>query len=163
MAGIVNRKLVLPVASVIGASLFAVVLGQLPLSSASESSGTRLVANDDQSATLTVTDLQPGDSVTRSLTINNSSGLASRLSFTETAEPATYDGGNLDLTIARDGEPVYTGSFGAMADFAQDMGYVDPHAATTFTFTVSLPDDAPLVRQGTETASATYSWQVADQ
>jgi hypothetical protein len=159
----INRKFVLPIASVVGASLFAVVLGQLPLSNASESSGTRLVAGDDQSATLTVTDLQPGDSVTRSLTIHSSSSLASRLSFTETAEPATYDAGNLRLTITRDGEPVYDGTFGAMADFAQDVGFLDPHAATTFSFTVSLPDDAPLVRTGTETASATYSWLVSDQ
>jgi hypothetical protein len=159
----INRKFILPIASVVGASLFAVVLGQLPLSNASESAGTRLVAGDDQSATLTVTDLQPGDSVTRSLTIHNSSGLASRLSFTETAEPATYDAGNLRLTITRDGDPVYAGTFGAMADFAQDVGLLDPHAATTFSFTVSLPDDAPLVRTGTETATATYSWLVAGQ
>lgn len=163
MSSGINRKLVLPAASVLGASLVAVVLGQLPLSNASESSGTRLVAGADQSATLTVTDLQAGDSETRSLTIHNSSATASRLSFTETAEPSTYDAGRLQLEITRDGEQVYSGTFGAMADFAQDMGYLDPHAATTFSFTVSLPDDAPLVRPGAEPASATYSWLVADQ
>lgn len=159
----INRKFVLPVVSVLGASAFAVVLGQLPLSNASESSGTRLVANADQGATLTVTDLQPGDSVTRSITIHNSSNLSSRLSFAEAADPAGYDAGNLRLRISRDGEQVYSGAFGAMADFAQDMGYLDARDATTFTFTVSLPDGAPLVRTGTETATATYSWVVADQ
>jgi hypothetical protein len=163
MSSAMNRKLVLPIASVVGASAVAVMLGQLPLSNASESAGTRLVAGPDQTATLTVTDLRAGDSETRSLTIHNSAAVASRLSFTESAEPTTYDAGRLQLTITRDGEQVYAGTFGAMADFAQDMGYLDPHAATTFSFTVSLPDDAPLVRSGTETATATYSWLVADQ
>jgi hypothetical protein len=162
MRNIINRKLVLPVASVVGASLFAVVLGQLPLSNASESAGARLVANDGQGATLTVTDLQPGDSITRTITIHNSSGLASRLSFTEQADPATYDAGNLRLAISRDGDEVYSGTFGGMADFAQDMGFLGARSATTFAFTVSLPDDAPLVRTGTETATATYTWLVAD-
>jgi hypothetical protein len=163
MSSAINRKLVLPIASVVGASAVAVMLGQLPLSNASESAGTRLVAGPDQTATLTVTDLQAGDSVTRSLTIHNSAAVASRLSFTESAEPATYDGGQLQLTIVRDGEQVYAGTFGGMADFAQDMGYLDPQAATTFSFTVSLPDNAPRVRSGDETASATYTWLVADQ
>jgi hypothetical protein len=163
MGTTISRKLVLPVASVVGASLFAVVLGQLPLSSASESAGAQLVATEDQGATLTVTDLQPGDSVTRSITIHNSSGLASRLSFTEEADPSSYDAGNLRLEISRDGERLYSGAFGAMADFAQDMGFLEARGATTFAFTVSLPDDAPLVRTGTETATAGYSWLVADQ
>lgn len=163
MRSTVSRKLVLPAASVLGASLFAVVLGQLPLSSASESAGTQLVANADQGATLTVTGLQPGDSVTRSITIHNSSDMSSRLSFTEEADPASYDSGNLRLKISRDGAQLYSGAFGAMADFAQDMGYLDARDATTFAFTVSLPDDAPLVRTGTETAIATYSWVVADE
>jgi hypothetical protein len=159
----ISRKLVLPVASVAAAGLFAVVLGQLPLSSASGPAGTRLVANDEQGATLTVTDLQPGDSVIRSITIHNSSNLSSRLSFTEEADPASYDAGSLRLQISRDGQQVYSGTFGAMADFAQDMGYLDARDATTFAFTVSLPDDAPLVRTGTETATASYSWVVADR
>lgn len=159
----ISRKLLLPLVSVLGAGALAVSAG-IPLSNASESStGVKLVASDNDAATITVTAIEPGDSVTRKVTIHNSAGISSRLSFAETGEPATYDQGNLHLVIARDGDTLYAGQFGAMGDFAQDLGFIGANDTTTFTFTVSLPDGAPFLKGGIETATASYSWVTARQ
>jgi len=159
-----RQKLVLPLVSVLGAALLGLVLGGVELSSASDSSaGIRLVATDGQGATLTVTDIEPGDTIRRTVTIRNDADVSSRLSFAEDAGPATFDEGRLQLEISRDDRQVYAGRFGAMSDFAQDMGYLEPHQQTTFTFTVSLPEDAPYVRTGVETATAEYRWLTTDQ
>ena len=154
-----RRKVVLPLVSVLGAGLLALAVGSMELSSASDSSsGIQLVASDGQGATLSVTEIEPGDTIVRTVTIRNDADVSSRLSFAEDAEPATFDNGRLELTISRDGQQLYAGQFGAMSDFAQDMGYLEPQEETTFTFTVSLPSDAPFVRPGTETATANYTW-----
>ena len=51
--------------------------------------------------------------------------------------------------------------FAAMSDIAQDVGTLEPGGSSTFTFTVSLPDDAPFANQG-EPATASYSWVNSD-
>ena len=72
--------------------------------------------------------------------------------------PATFAGGELDLKIEQDGRTVYDGLFGAMNDVTQDVGNAAPRVGRAqFTFTVSLPDDAPFANQG-EPAVATYTW-----
>jgi hypothetical protein len=151
------RKLILPVGSVVGAGLLAMVMG-VPWTSASEgASGIRLLADDHQGATLTISKIEPGESVSRSVTIRNSGGTPSRLSFQETGDPSPFADGELHLVIDQDGRTLYDGDFAAMSDIAQDVGTIDPAGSSTFTFTVSLPDDAPFANQG-EPASASYTW-----
>jgi hypothetical protein len=151
------RKLLLPVGSVVGAGVLAMVLG-VPWTSASEgSSGIRLLADDNQGATLTISKIEPGASVSRSVTIRNSGGLASKLFFSESGDPAPFADGELHLVIDQDGTTLYDGDFAAMSDQAQDVGTLEPGGSSTFTFTVSLPGDAPFANQG-EPATASYTW-----
>jgi hypothetical protein len=151
------RKLMLPIGSVVGAGVLAMVMG-VPWTSASEgSSGIRLLADDNQGATLTISKIEPGESVSRSVSIKNSGGAQSRLSFQETGDPSPFADGELHLVIAQDGRTLYDGDFAAMSDLAQDVGTLEPGGSSTFTFTVSLPDDAPFANQG-EPAVASYSW-----
>jgi hypothetical protein len=156
----ISRKVFLPLGTLVGAGVMVMALG-IPWTSAGESAGgIRLSADDQHGATLTITHMKPGESVTRSVTIRNSGGTASRLSFQETGEPSSFADGELNLAIEQDGKPVYDGDFAGMSDFAQDMGYLAPGGSSTFLFTVSLPDDAPFANQG-PAATASYAWVTA--
>ena len=155
------RKLMLPLGSVIGAGVLAMVMG-VPWTSASEgSSGIRLLADDNQGATLTISKIEPGESVSRSVTIRNSGAEQSRLSFQETGDPSPFADGELQLVIEQDGRALYDGDFAAMSDLAQDVGTLESGGSSTFTFTISLPDDAPFANQG-DPAVASYSWVNSD-
>jgi hypothetical protein len=155
------RRLVLPVGSVVGAGLLAMLMG-VPWTSASEgATGIRLLADDNQGATLTISKIEPGESVSRSVTIRNSGSTPSRLSFQETGDPAPFADGQLHLVIDQDGRTLYDGDFAAMSDIAQDVGTLEASGSSTFTFTVSLPDDAPFANQG-EPASASYTWVTSE-
>ncbi|MBZ5737533.1 hypothetical protein [Nocardioides mangrovi] len=151
------RRLILPLVLILGVGGLLMVLG-VPWTSASEgTAGVRLTAAADQGAKLTITTLEPGDSVTKSVTIRNSGSAESRLSFEENANPTTFAGGELHLTIEHDGVTVYDGQFGAMNDVSQDVGSLPAGGSSTFTFTVSLPESAPYANQG-DPAVATYTW-----
>jgi hypothetical protein len=155
------RRFVIPGAVIAGLAVLASVTG-IPWTGASEAAtGVRLQAEPGQGATLTISELEPGDSVSKTVTIRNSGAGESRLSFEENATPAAFAGGALNLKIQQDGRTVYDGLFGEMNDVTQDVGELAPGGASKFTFTVSLPDDAPFVDQG-EPAVATYSWVNTD-
>lgn len=152
------RKLILPVGSVVGAGLLAMLMGVPWTSAGAGASGIRLLADDNnQGATLTISRIEPGESVSRDVTIRNSGGTPSRLSFQETGDPVPFADGELHLVIDQDGRTLYDGDFAAMSDIAQDVGTIEPRGSSTFTFTVSLPGDAPFANQG-EPASASYTW-----
>lgn len=156
-----KRQVLLPLASVAGAGVLAVLTGLLGSDASAASEGVRLVADEDGGAALVVTALEPGDSVTRTVTISNTTGDRAGLTFTEHGDAATFADGALRLRITHDGDEVYAGPFGAMGDFAQDMGDLADGEDATFAFTVSLPDDAMFVPAGQQTAQAAYSWLVA--
>ena len=151
------KRLVIPVAAIAGLALLASVTG-IPWTGASEAAtGIRLEAEPGQGATLTISELEPGDSSTKVVTIRNSGKGESRLSFEENAVPAAFAGGELNLKIQQDGRTVYDGLFGEMNDVTQDVGTLAPGGSSRFSFTVSLPDDAPFANQG-QPAVATYTW-----
>lgn len=155
---LLRPRLVAPVLTVAAAGGLGVLSG-MPLSTATDDgSGVALAAADSRSATLTVTDLEPGDQVTRTVTIANDVAEQARLTFTETGAPAGYADGRLELRIEDDGREVYDGPFGGLGDYPLDMGWLEAGGSATYTFTVSLPDDAPLVPAGTQSATASYSW-----
>jgi hypothetical protein len=152
-----KRKVILPLASVVGAGLLAVTAGLISSDASAASDGVRLTA-EDGGAALVVTGLEPGDSVTRTVTIENTTGAEGRLTFTEQGGPATFADGLLHLDISREDQEVFAGQFGAMGDFAQDMGFLQAGESATFAFTVSLPDDAEFIPAGAQTAEASYTW-----
>jgi len=155
------RRFIIPVSVIAGLAVLASVAG-IPWTGASEAAtGVRLQAEPGQGATLTISKLEPGDSATKTVTIRNSGDGESRLSFEENAEPAMFADGDLHLKIQQDGRTVFDGLFGAMNDVTQDVGNLAPGASSKFTFTVSLPDDAPFVNQG-KAAVASYSWVNTD-
>lgn len=158
-----KRKVILPLAAVAGAGILAVTAGLLGSDASAASDGVRLTADDSGGAALVVTALEPGDSVTRTVTISNTTGAEGRLSFTEQGPAATFADGELRLDISRDGEQVFAGQFGAMGDFAQDMGFLQAGESATFSFTVSLPDDVDFVPPGTQSAEASYTWLTVSQ
>lgn len=153
---VITRKIVLSLVSVLVVAAMAALSG-LPWSQASGSeAGVQLVAADSR-AVLTVADLQPGDTVRRSVTIRNSTDEPVRLAFTEQGAPSSL-GGLLRLGIDDGGGEVYAGEFGAMADLTQDMGEVAAGGSTTFRFTVALSEDATPTVPGQQVAQATYAW-----
>ncbi|MBC9734137.1 hypothetical protein [Nocardioides marmotae] len=135
------------------------VVADLPLHGSPDAgAGVSLVAADARTATLSVAALAPGDTVTRTVTIANDDPARARLTFTETGDPATYAAGRLELRIEHDGREVYAGTFGGLADYPLDAGWLEPGASATYSFVVSLPADAPAAGAGTGTATASYSW-----
>src|SRR4051794_6855815 len=103
------KRFVIPVAVVVGLGLLASITG-IPWTGTSEAAtGVRLEAEAGQGATLTISGLEPGDTVTKVVTIRNSGKGESRLSFEENALPATFADGRLDLKIQQDGHTVYHG------------------------------------------------------
>lgn len=157
------RKVILPLATLVGAGALAVATGVLSSDASAASDGVRLTADQSGGAALVVTALEPGDSATRTVTIENTTGAPGRLTFTEQGGPATFADGELQVHIERDGQELYDGVFGAMGDYTQDMGFLEAGQSATFAFTVSLPDDAPFVPAGTQTAEASYAWLTESQ
>ncbi|NHC25527.1 hypothetical protein G6553_20405 [Nocardioides sp. IC4_145] len=156
------RLLVLPAVAVAAVAAVGLLSG-LPLSGSSDAgAGVDLVAEDGRTATLTVTDLAPGDSATRTVTIANDAPEPARLTFTETGDPAAYAGGRLRLSVSSEGREVYDGTFGGLGDYPLDMGWLEAGASATYTFVVSLPHDAPVVPGGDTPATASYSWVTSD-
>lgn len=157
----VNRTVLLSLVSAVLVGAVAVFSG-IPWSQASESqTGVELVAND-QGASLSVTGIQPGDRVTRTVTIRNRADQPARVAFTEQgAASALYDG-QLTLVITRvtaqDDRQIYAGRFGAMADLTQDMGLVEAGGELTFRFTVSLSKEAHFQAPGGQSALVSYAW-----
>lgn len=154
-------RLLVPVALIAGLIALSMAVGIPWTGSDDDGGGVTLQAAAGQGAKLTITELEPGESVSRSVTIRNSGAAESRLTFEESAEPAGFAGGLLHLLIEQDGRVVYDGQFGAMNDVVQDVGSLPPSGASEFTFTVSLPEDAPFANQG-EPAVATYTWVNSD-
>lgn len=155
------RLLVVPAA---GAALLGVVLwlSGIPLSNAGGTDeGVRLVSEGTE-ATLVVTDLAPGESASRSISLSNPGPEPTRLSMTEHGDAvSTGSGGGedaLQLVVEREGVRLYAGPMGAMSDVAADQGWIAAGSRVTFTFTVSLPGDVPpLAAQ----AELSYTWETA--
>lgn len=156
------RLLVVPT---VGAALLGGVLwlSGIPLSNAGSTDGGVQLVSEGTEATLLVTDLDPGQSVSRSVSISNPGSEPTRLVMTEHGDPVSTPGGGssedgLQLVVEREGVRLYAGPMGAMSDVAADQGWIAAGSRVTFTFTVSLPEDSPpLVAQ----AALSYTWETA--
>lgn len=149
------RLAVVPVA---GAALLGGVLwlSGIPLSSAGGSHDGVRLESEGSSATLVVTDLAAGDAVSRTVSLSNPAAQPTRLTMTEHGDPPTGTDAALQLVIEREGVRLYSGPLGAMSDVEADQGWIPAGGSVTFTFTVSLPDDARDVVGSA--ASLGYAW-----
>jgi hypothetical protein len=152
------RFAVVPVA---GAALLGGVLWMsgIPLSNAGDSHDGVRLESEGSGATLVVSDLEAGDAVSRTVSITNPSTQPTRLSMTEHGDPPSGSDAALQLVVEREGVRLYSGPFGAMSDVEADQGWIPAGGRVTFTFTVSLADDALDVAGSS--ASLGYTWETA--
>ena len=149
------RLAVVPVgAAVLGGVLW---LSGIPLSNANGSSEGVTLESDGAQASLVVSDLAAGDTVTRSISSSNPGAAPARLTMTETGDAVDHDADGVNLTIEREGVRLYDGRLGAMSDVTTDQGWIPAGGRVSFTFRVSLPEDAPSLRSA---ESISYAWEI---
>jgi len=181
-----SRKVLVPLATLLAAGAVAVGSGATWTSSTDTSvavtAGKIVHANDRGDATLTITKITPGETVSGSLQIRNDGDVPIDLAVSQATgtNPATptnafgdhqvSDGqggfvtvSNLQLAILVDGTPVWDGDFDALpadTSLATDIDAVTDAVAGTddtveVTFEVSLDADSPNTDQG-KTAGAKF-------
>ncbi len=149
------RLAVVPVgAAVLGGVLW---LSGIPLSNANGSSEGVTLESDGAQASLVVSDLAAGDTVTRSISISNPGSAPARLTITQAGDAVDHDADGVNLTIEREGVRLYDGRLGAMSDVTTDQGWIPAGGRVSFTFRVSLPEDAPALRSA---ESISYAWEI---
>jgi len=161
-----NRKILLPLATVVAAGAIAVGSGASFSSTTGNTisavtAGSLAQTNSKAGAAIfTIPNMKPGDTVNGSLTLTNTGTLPADFSLTEASSSNTFGGSDLTLDIVdvTTSTTVYTGTFGGLADGVKNaLGTWAPGAAHNFRFTVKLSQDAPNTDQG-KTAGATYTW-----
>lgn len=161
-----NRKILLPLATLLAAGAIAVGSGATFTSTTGNTisavtAGTLTHTNSKaDSAIFNLSNLKPGDVLTGSLTLTNTGSLAAAFSLTEVSSANTFTGSNLTLDIVdtTTSTSYYSGTFGGLTDGAKiDIGTWAPGSAHNFKFTVKLNQDTPNADQG-KTANAVYSW-----
>ncbi len=160
------RKILLPLTTVLAAGAIAVGSGATFTSTSGNTisavtSGTLTQSNSkDGKAIFSLTDLKPGDTLNGTLTLTNTGSLPADFSLTEVSSNNGFSGSNLTLDIVDTtaNTTVYSGTFGGLADGAENaLGTWASGAAHSFRFTVKLSQDATNAEQG-KTAGATYTW-----
>ena len=161
-----GRKILVPLASLLAAGAVAVGSGATFTSSTNNTisavtSGTLSQSNSKNDAAIfSLTNIKPGDTVNGTLTITNTGSLPATFGLTERSSSNTFGSGDLSLVITNTTTDtvVYTGEFGGLDDnVKQSLGAVQPGAANTYRFSVTLAPGAPNTDQG-KTASALYTW-----
>jgi len=120
------------------------------------SDGVSLESHVDNHATLVVSELEPGEQVTRDLTITNDASGPARLTLVEHGQEARFGADPLEVSISQDGRQVYAGPLGALGPHAQDLGLLAGRGDTTLTFTVAREDTAG--EGPTEDVEIAYTW-----
>lgn len=161
-----RRKVLVPLATALTAGAIAVGSGATFTSqtgntaSAVTSGSLKHTNSKDGGAIFDLTGMKPGDTLNGSLTITNTGTLPAAFSLTEVSSTNTFTGANLSLTITDPARttPVYSGTFGGLADGTKnDLGTYSPDEAHTYDFTVKLAQDTPNTDQA-KTATAVYQW-----
>jgi len=161
-----NRKILLPLATLLAAGAIAVGSGATFTSTTGNTisavtAGTLTHTNSKADAAIfNLSDLKPGDVLNGSLTLTNTGSLAATFALTEVSSANTFTGSNLTLDIVDTtaAKSVYSGTFGGMADGTKyDLGTWASGSAHNFKFTVKLNQDTTNADQG-KTANAVYTW-----
>ena len=77
--------------------------------------------------------------------------------MTESGDAVDHDADGVNLIIEREGVRLYDGRLGAMSDVTTDQGWIPAGGRVSFTFRVSLPEDAPSLGS---TESVAYAWEI---
>ena len=165
-----NRKILLPLTTVLAAGAIAVGSGASFDSTTGNTisavtSGTLTHSNSkaDQ-AIFNLGNMKPGDVLNGTLTLTNTGSLPAAFSLVEVSSTNAFGGTNgadltLDIVDNTAKTTVYSGAFGGLADGAKNaLGTWTSGEAHSFTFTVKLDAAAPNADQG-KSAGATYQWQ----
>ncbi len=166
-----NRKVLVPLATLVAAGAVAIGSGATFTSESSNSvsavtAGTLTQSNSKANAAIfTVPAMKPGDTVNGSLTLTNTGSLPATYTLTEPTSTNTFGDSvatgtpsYLHLKIYSGATVVYDGDFGDLADTdAKALGEFAPSQSKTYTFEVKLDQSAPNTEQG-KTAGATYKW-----
>lgn len=160
--GDTKRRLLIPLATLIGASAVAVGSGATFTSTSahavSVTSGVLSHGNDHNGETLALTNLRPGDTASGSLTVTNDGTIDSTLTLREAASTNGFSEDALSLTIAQGTTVLFEGNFGDLAETTKlDLGDLPVGASTTVTFTISMDAAAGNENQG-KSAGASYEW-----
>jgi len=141
-------------------------------SSISVESGAIVHTNSRDDATLTITDLLPGESASGALTIRNTGSTTSVLDVAQHSNPVNNFGAavgvddtpgtaddvsDLQLKVDQDGTQVYSGNFQGWDGSGVSTAPLTTGATTTIKFTVSLTSNAPDTDQG-KSASVGYTF-----
>ncbi|AWB91170.1 hypothetical protein [Aeromicrobium chenweiae] len=159
-------KILLPIATAVGASAIAVSSGATYPSTrsvtiSSVASGPLTQANSrDRAAIFDASNIKPGDVVNASLTIRNTATRFVRLQLTETESVNPFGGGlSMVITNTTAERVVYAGTFGDLAaGGSTDLGVVGPGEANDYAFRVELDPAVTNTGQG-RTAAASFQWQ----
>lgn len=103
---------------------------------------------------LTATAIEPGESLTGVVEVEDLHPFGSLLTLAETSRATTFRPGDLTLEVRQDGTLLYRGDFSGLTSAAIELGPLAPGHAMTLTFTVSV---APGTLHGHGAAGATYS------
>ena len=161
-----NRKILVPLATVAAASAVAVGSGATFTSATNNTlsavtSGTLQQANSKaDGAIFTLTNLKPGDTLNGTLTVTNTGTLPATFSLTEATSTNAFSAGSLSLEIVNTGTNavIYSGPFGGLEDGVKnDLGTVQPGVVNTYRFRVVLAATATNDDQGKK-AEAAYTW-----
>lgn len=166
-----SGKLLVPLATLLAASAVAIGSGATWTSeseaSVSVTSGMLDLSSTHEGATLTLTDIKPGDSMTGTVEITNTGNVDALLVLDSSNLSNTTFSDFLTITVESDAEttPLYSGPFGDFTLAANEATFdADPDgsgAATgdtvTYTVTVALDADATNDDQS-QSASVDLTW-----
>lgn len=160
MATATRRKVLVPLATLLVAGTVAVGSGASFTSSTASttavSSGSVTHVNDVTS--LAVENIKDGDTITGSVTIENTGTLDSTLTLAETGATSGFVDGDLDLRLTQGSTVLYDGTFGGLVDGRTlDLGALPVGATTTVTFAVTLTESTDNTNEG-RTAQAAFQW-----
>lgn len=151
-ASATSAKVLVPLATMLAAGAVAIGSGASfsseSVHTATVTSGILHHTNDHDGVTLAIGKLQPGDSKTGSLIINNDGTLSSTLTLTPTNATDTFKPHTLTLTITESvngqakATPVYSGDFSGLASgVALDTEALNVGDTAVFTYTVTLANN----------------------
>lgn len=161
-----KKKILLPLATLVAAGAVAIGSGATFTSTtantaSSVTSGSLNHTNSKANAAIfSLTNIKPGDTVNGGLVITNTGSLDAAFSLTETSSTNGFSNDYLTLKITNTttGTEVFSGTFGDLVDGQKNaLGTIPAGAASSYTFSVKLAQDAPNSQQG-KTASAAYQW-----
>jgi hypothetical protein len=154
-----SRKVLVPLATLLAAGALAVGSGATWTSTTDSSvavtSGTLIHTNDHDGATLTLADIKPGDTMTGTVTVENTGDVDSTLDIAASGVTSTFSD-DLTITVLEGTTELYDGSFADLAITQTDIDF-DVDATVTYTFTVALDAGAANVDQD-KAAGATFTW-----